>query len=420
MKLAALALVALACSVAVPTLYARYGFRAFDVVVAVEMALYASAAWLVWHRPASRADLWLIVAAALAMRLALVPQRPFLSDDIYRYIWDGRVQAAGINPYRFVPGAPELTVLRDADIFPNINRRDFAPTIYPPAAQIFFLLAGAIGGGLTVMKLLLVAMDTCTVALLARMLRVAGENPSRVILYAWHPLACWEIGHSGHVDALAILLVVGALSVAARRPRQVLAGALLGLATLVKGYPALVAPAFFKRGGLRFCVGFAATFILYIPYASVGPRVFGYLPDYMREEGIDTGDRFALLRAIRLVVPLPTGAFLVLAAVAFLALAYRSVRLPDRGVRGVATDAAGLGGLALVVGTPHYAWYYVWILPFATLSPSVESIWLGTMGTLLYYTPHTPAARLAFEVASDLPLVGALVARRVRRARSPE
>ena len=66
------------------------------------------------------------------MRLGLLFAEPYLSTDIYRYIWDGRVQAAGINPYRYMPIAPELSHLRDAAIFPNINRPDYAVTIYPP------------------------------------------------------------------------------------------------------------------------------------------------------------------------------------------------------------------------------------------------------------------------------------------------
>ena len=70
---------------------------------------------------------------------------PFLSTDIFRYVWDGQVQAAGINPYRYVPAAPELAPLRDAMVYPNINRADYAPTIYPPAAQMFFLAVTRLG-----------------------------------------------------------------------------------------------------------------------------------------------------------------------------------------------------------------------------------------------------------------------------------
>ena len=106
-----------------------------------------------------RAALIVILAGAVAMRLALLFVEPYLSTDIYRYIWDGRVQAAGINPYRYVPNAPELAHLRDAAIFPNINRADYAVTIYPPAAQAIFLAVTRLGESVVAMKLGLLAFE---------------------------------------------------------------------------------------------------------------------------------------------------------------------------------------------------------------------------------------------------------------------
>ena len=103
-----------------------------------QCALYAVAAWVVWRAPARRSTLLLLVLFAAAFRLSVLFAPPALSDDIYRYIWDGRVQAAGINPYRHIPAADALGFLRDADVYPNINRRDYAPTIYPPLAQMIF------------------------------------------------------------------------------------------------------------------------------------------------------------------------------------------------------------------------------------------------------------------------------------------
>ena len=76
------------------------------------------------------------------MRLMVMLSPPFLSSDLYRYVWDGRVQAAGINPYLYIPADPALAGLRDTAIFPHINRADYAPTIYPPVAQAIFLAVG--------------------------------------------------------------------------------------------------------------------------------------------------------------------------------------------------------------------------------------------------------------------------------------
>ena len=115
----------------------------------------------------------------------------------------------------------------------------------------------------------------------------------------------------------------------------------VGAAALVKGYPLLLSPAFVRRGGVRFVVSLAATFLLYIPYAGVGWRVFGFLPTYVHEEGIDSGDRFVLLRLLRLAIPLPTWLYVALVALAFavvslgaLRRAAPDARLEAREVRG--------------------------------------------------------------------------------------
>ena len=89
---------------------------------------------------------------------------PLLSSDIYRYIWDGRVQAAGINPYRYFPAHDALAALRDATIFPRINRADYAVTIYPPVAEFFFLIVTRIGEKTNVMRLALLGCEAVSVA----------------------------------------------------------------------------------------------------------------------------------------------------------------------------------------------------------------------------------------------------------------
>ncbi len=94
-------------------------------------------------QPVDRATFAIVIGFAVAMRAMTVFADPFTSSDIYRYVWDGIVQHAHINPYRYVPGNPVLTFLRkpNQEIFDNINRRDYARTIYPPVAQMIYLWA---------------------------------------------------------------------------------------------------------------------------------------------------------------------------------------------------------------------------------------------------------------------------------------
>src|SRR6266480_2356803 len=97
----------------------------FVAAVLIQSALYALAVWLIMSGRWDAKALWIVLAvAALARAIALFAPDT-LSDDIYRYVWDGRVQAAGINPYRYVPDDPALAFLRDEDIYPYVNRADY-------------------------------------------------------------------------------------------------------------------------------------------------------------------------------------------------------------------------------------------------------------------------------------------------------
>src|SRR5438445_13850687 len=136
--LAVMAIALTGLTLATPTLHRGTSGWALIATFALG-GLGAYAASRLGERSDQRSALIIILAGAVAMRLALLFVEPYLSSDIYRYIWDGRVQAAGINPYRYVPKAPELAQLRDAVIFPNINRASYAPTLYPPAADAIFL-----------------------------------------------------------------------------------------------------------------------------------------------------------------------------------------------------------------------------------------------------------------------------------------
>src|SRR6476469_7985410 len=124
----------------------------FLKLVVVQIVLYVCAAWLSVRSKDSRTLLVIGLVFGALFRLAIIFSPPYLSDDIYRYIWDGRVQASGINPYRYVPADPALSDLRDQKIYPSINRRDYAHTIYPPVAEVFFLLITRISESVTWMK----------------------------------------------------------------------------------------------------------------------------------------------------------------------------------------------------------------------------------------------------------------------------
>ena len=268
-------------------------------------AVYALAVWLVLRHAwrARAAALLVIMVVAVVARVIALPTPPTLSSDIYRYVWDGRVQAAGINPYRYIPNDEHLAPLRDAAIYPNINRLSYAPTIYPPVAQMIFLGVARLGETLGAMKLAMLGFDIVTMLAIMAILQREGRPPQRVLIYAWHPLPIWEFAGSGHVDAAAIALMCVAMYLTLSN-RRIVAGIALALSALVKPFALVIAPALWRRWDWRMPVAFVATAAAcYLPYVGAGWKVLGFAEGYGAEEGYKDGWGFfpvAFMRALRL------------------------------------------------------------------------------------------------------------------------
>jgi hypothetical protein len=156
-----------------------------------------------------------ILLGALLLRLPLLPLPLTLSEDVLRYLWDGKVAAAGYNPYALPPQAPELTALRD-DGWRRLPHRD-VPTVYPPLAVAAFSISARLPFPILSWKILATGGDLAAVALLLALARRAGLPEARVVWYAWNPLAALEAAGMGHVDALGIAAALGAALLVMRR-----------------------------------------------------------------------------------------------------------------------------------------------------------------------------------------------------------
>lgn len=378
------------------SLLAWLGVWALAWVVGVAAAL---------HLP-RRCAVGLIVLAALALRLGAIAGPPLTSDDLFRYAWDGRVQAAGINPYEYPPGSVELAPLREPWLWPEprpcplayrpegctrINR-SWVPTIYPPAAEAWFggiyRLSGGIDARHKPWQVAGLATDMATVALLVTALRRRGRDPRWAALYALCPAPVLEIVNNGHVDGLAILLSVAALTVAAPPAdargrwslpqRELAAGVLVGGAILVKLFPALLvlaiaaaspdrrSRALLRTGGAAAAVCIAA----YLPHVlAVGGKVIGFLPGYLREEDYVGAGRYLVAAALR--VPGSLAGPLSVLAVGGVA-AWVWTRRPAAPV-----GAAALTGALLAAASPVQPWYAVTLLAFAALA--VKARWTAVV-----------------------------------------
>ncbi len=370
----------------------------FVAIECVAALVYYAAVWLVRSGPVTRQATLMVLVLAAAMRVLPLATPPFLSSDLFRYVWDGRVQAHGINPYLYLPAAPELGFLRDDEIYTSVNRSEEAPTIYPPVAQIIFAAIGQIWSSLAMVKIVMAAFEAVAIGVVAWLLHKAGRPAAGVLVYAWNPLPIWEYAGNGHIDGASIGFMALALLVASTS-RRGLAGVVLGLAILCKLLPAAIFPAFWRRWDWPMLAGTLLVIVaLYALYtAGAGWHVLGFLPGYANEEGLATGQGFFVLRAVELFTPLAawmTKAYALLAGLGLLGLAawyMLGPKLPaDPGARTlvIGRAAAVLATATTVAISPHYPWYLGWLSLFACFAPYWSVVYLSASGVLLYLDPY--------------------------------
>ncbi|MFE7235747.1 glycosyltransferase 87 family protein [Streptomyces sp. NPDC057596] len=400
---------------------------------AVAWALFAAAVLAVRKAP-ERAATGLVLAGAAAVALAALAAPPRTSNDMYRYAWDGRVQAAGISPYAHPPAAPELAELRDQWLFPTkgscqgwgLTRTDSGlcvrinrptvPTIYPPVAEGWFFAVHVLSPPDSRHKPLqaggaVLAFGT-TVALLTVGRRRGDPRraPARTALWGWCPAVPFEAVNNAHIDTLGVLLTVLALGTATAGARR---GALLGAAIAVKLLPVLTLPGALSGQRsparvLRLVSAVLAVVVLaYLPYViASGAGVLGYLPGYLQEEGYEPGDvhRFALLR---LLLPDTAAEVTVIVLLALTALHVWWRGDPARPWRG----ALLLTGTALLLVSPNYPWYSLIVVGLVALDGRWEWLTVTVAGTVLYLggrlLPDFPLQAWAYGTAAVCVALGA-------------
>jgi hypothetical protein len=345
-------------------------------------------------------ELGLILGIGLAFRLIFIGAPPAFSHDAYRYAWDAQLVSHGVSPYSHTVGDPALLSLRDTAIWPNINWRD-APTIYPPGAQVFFLLVHAVAPlNIEAVKLAMALCDLGIGAVTLLLLRQQRMDLRRIVLYWWSPIPILEFVYNAHLDAVAILLVALALLVAGERFRgaRALVGVLLGLAALTKLYPLLFAFALARRRDWALFTGLGVTLVAMIaPFAALGLGSGGFLSSYFAQRYYDQGLLLHLYDILGLGRPLQV-ALLVASLLTFCALtAWLRVR------RGLSPAAAILLlSAAWIALSPHlFPWYLAAPLPFLALSlrlptradassASAFGLWLFTVAAPFTYVIFAP------------------------------
>jgi hypothetical protein len=320
----------------------------------------------------NRRLLYLTFGLAAVTQAILTLTHPTLSDDMYRYVWDGRVQSQRISPYQYPPDAPELTHLRDNDIYPYINRKNVV-TVYPPAAEAAYaLLWRILPDSIHWFQAVMAFGGLLAGILLTGLLRDLRRSPARVLIYLWSPLLAFETAHAAHVDGLVLPLLVGAWW-ARIRERDGLVGFLLGVATATKFYPALLLPFLWRprhsQGRWQMPLAFVlALTMFYLPYTiTSGSSVIGYLPHYFQEKFNISPLVSNLNHILNSLNPHKTNSLTLIALGAIMLLGAWAIFNPARDAETVIRRCIVPIGLITLLSQNLFSWYMLWLLPLIAI-----------------------------------------------------
>jgi len=384
---------------------------------ALAQSAVAAAAGGFGARANGRAAVLLLVGTAIGLRAFLIFEPPSLSTDVYRYVWDGKVVNAGVNPYTHIPDDPSLAYLRDPAIFDNITRRDYAVTIYPPVAEGFFALVTRITASLTAMKLALTLAEAVAVLALLRLLKDLGRPRGLVFGYLLHPAPLWEIAGNGHVDALAMAFLYGAFAWGGGAARPYVSATLLTFGALAKPAAALGLPGVWRPLQIVLPLFVVALGLAcYLPFLGAGVGVLGFLPIFVREHGMDTGDGFywiALIEQFRPRPPAASPVYYALSGALLLGLALASRWRAGVDLRQSLLATARLLVASLLILTPGLPWYFLLALPMTALLGWWSPFAMCSAGFVLYdfnddFAGDAPAFFARWSVAVGVGAAAAL------------
>ncbi|HKW33926.1 MAG TPA: hypothetical protein VJN92_13035 [Candidatus Acidoferrum sp.] len=334
--------------------FSHTGEPSFIIPLAVAGVAYLLAIRELFSTPVfPRRVILLGLALAALWHFQFLRKPPSSDDDIHRYLWDGRVQRLGYNPYILVPSDPALAGLHTAETR-TLNNPE-VPSPYPAGAQLFFRTVTAIHESAFALKVAFVICEVAVVFVLLDVLRRTGQGEHWVLAYAWHPLLATEVAGSGHVDVVGVLLLLVSAAALLRRWRAVAAAA-LALAVAVKLLPVVLLPLYWKRVRLRDGVLAAFVFgLLYVPFLDHGHIPFGSLGTYVQRFRFND-PVFATLE--RVTAPQVVAGLAAL--VGFVIATWMRRKCAESSSDAFAWPMAA----SLLCAPVVYPWYMLWLVPF--------------------------------------------------------
>lgn len=317
----------------------------------------------------------IMLAALWQVAFLLVP--PGLDDDIHRYVWDGRVQRLGYNPYLVVPSDPALAPLHTSETR-TLNHPEL-PSPYPAGAELFFRAVTAIHESIFALKVAFVLCDFAIAFILLDVLRRSEQAEHWVLAYVWNPLLAIEVAGSGHIDIVGVLLLLVSVAALARRWRAVAAVA-FGLAVAVKLLPIVLLPLYWKRVRMRDgALAAIVAGLLYVPFLNHGRLPTGSLGTYVRSFRFND-PVFATLEGVMS----PQVVVGIAALVGFLF----AIWLRRKSAAWSGDEFAWPMAASLLCAPVVYPWYLLWLLPFLRSTTTVP-LMIWTVSVIpTYYVWH--------------------------------
>jgi alpha-1,6-mannosyltransferase len=316
----------------------------------------------------------IIVVFALIFRFILLFTSPSLSDDIYRYAWEGYLQTKEINPYLLSPEAPQLIPYRN-EIWYSVNNKDVS-AIYPPLTQLVNATVYSLFKSIWGFKIVFLIFDGLVSWGILKLLKQDLRNLSNIIFYAWNPLVVIEIAGSGHHDVLVVAMILWStwFCITHRPGRSVV---LLAASILSKLYPLSMVPFFLRKIRFRYWIWLPLYVLMgYLPYLKASDRLFSALL-YYKEKWRFNGFLFGIL-AKHVTSEILVERFLVIAILLLMAFCW--IRLKD-----LKEQLYWLTGGILISVPTLFPWYLVWMIPFLCFFPNPAWILLSITSALSYY-----------------------------------
>jgi alpha-1,6-mannosyltransferase len=358
--------------------FSRTGERSFFIPLAVAGVAYLLAIRELFSRPEfPKRVIFFGLALSALWHFQFLRMPPGLDDDIHRYVWDGRMQRLGYNPYIVVPSDPALASLHTPETR-TLNNPE-VPSPYPAGAQLFFRAVTAIHESTFALKVAFVVCDFAIVFVLLDALRRTRQGEHWVLAFAWHPLLAIEVAGSGHVDIVGVLLLLVSATSLLRNWRAVAAMS-FGLAVAVKLLPIVLLPLYWKRVRLRDAALAAIVLgLLYIPFLNNGRIPIGSLGTYVQRFRFND-PVFATLE--RVTAPQVVVGLAVL--IGFLT----AIWMRRKSAEGSSDAFAWPMAASLLCAPVVYPWYMLWLLPFIR-STSTVPIMIWTLSIIpTYYVWH--------------------------------